>query len=171
MLLHYGRTLAGHSARGWAGLALAALAAAVALTAFLLWPQGAASAQTPETPTTEQQCSAGTAVPNPKRNSGLVADCVILLDAKETLAGSATLNWSAGLAMKQWDGIKVSGKRPRVKGINLVKSNLDGTVPAELGNLKRLEVLYLAGNELTGPSRGLWATWRISLIWTSARTC
>ena len=128
----------------------------LALTAFLLWPQGAASAQTPETPTTEQECSAGTAVPNPKRNSGLVADCVILLDARDTLAGSATLDWSANAAVKQWQGITVSGKRPRVKGINLARKRGDGiqkvngTVPAELGNLKRLERLYLTNNELTG---------------------
>ena len=38
-------------------------------------------------------------------NPGLVSDCNTLLAARDTLAGSATLNWSADLAIEDWDGV------------------------------------------------------------------
>ena len=40
-----------------------------------------------------ESCPTGTAVPLPADNPGLVEDCVVLLTAKDTLAGSAILNW------------------------------------------------------------------------------
>ena len=53
-----------------------------------------AAAQTP-TPL----CENGTAVPSPAANPGLVADCSALLTAKDTLRGTATLNWDADTAI------------------------------------------------------------------------
>ena len=52
-------------------------------------------------------CSNGTVVPNPSANSGLVTDCINLLAAKDTLRGTATLNWSEDTAISDWDGVSV----------------------------------------------------------------
>ena len=38
----------------------------------------------------------GTAVTDPGTNRGLVYDCEVLLGAKDTLRGTAGLDWSAG---------------------------------------------------------------------------
>ena len=85
-------------------------------------------AQTPS-PT----CS--TAISN---NPGLVSDCEVLLSLRDTLAGTATLNWSAAVAMDDWYGIALSGTPTRVTRIVLFTTNLSGTIPPELGNLTKL---------------------------------
>ena len=66
-----------------------------------------ALAQNGTTPT----CSTGTAVPDPTNNPGLVSDCEALLAARDTLAGDATLNWSADTPIADWDGITLEGRR------------------------------------------------------------
>ena len=40
-------------------------------------------------------CATGGAVADADNNPGLVSDCEALLASRDTLAGSATLNWSA----------------------------------------------------------------------------
>ena len=130
-------------------------------------------------PSTErQQCVDGAALAAHPDNPGLVADCALLLAAKDTLRGTATLNWSATTAITDWTGITVGtvdGAR-RVTLLNLERQGIDGTLPAalggltglselrlswrnqltgsippELGQLTRLAYLGLAGNHLTGP--------------------
>ena len=51
-----------------------------------------ASADVIDAPT----CSTGGAVPDAANNPGLVSDCESLLVGRDTLAGKATLDWSAG---------------------------------------------------------------------------
>ena len=51
------------------------------------------------------------AVPNPTANTELVEDCKSLLKAKDRLAGTATLNWSAARAMTNWEGVTVARAR------------------------------------------------------------
>ena len=104
-----------------------------------------AAAQTP-TPL----CENGTAVPSPAANPGLVADCSALLTAKDTLRGTATLNWDAGTAITAWDGITLAGTPQRVTKLQLTYDRLDGAIPPALGDLEKLEWLYLYGNRLTG---------------------
>ena len=104
-----------------------------------------AAAQTP-TPL----CENGTAVPSPAANPGLVADCSALLTAKDTLRGTATLNWDADTAITAWDGITLAGTPQRVTKLQLTYDRLDGAIPPELGDLEKLEWLYLYGNRLTG---------------------
>ena len=108
------------------------------------------------------ECSNGIAVPNPQANPGLVADCAVLLAARDTLAGTASLNWNVGHYIDDWGGITVSNSR--VVELNLgnhhdglwegcdptVSLCLTGTIPAELGNLTNLESLDLAFHALTG---------------------
>ena len=91
----------------------------------------------------------GKAVPNRAGNPRLVQDCFALLDAKDTLRGSAALNWSVDTAMADWDGVRTRGIG-RVTDIILVSKELTGTVPAELGSLSGLTHLDLSANSLTG---------------------
>ena len=118
------------------------IAALVTALAVVTVPASTALAQQP--------CDNGVAVPNPSANSGLVADCNTLLSLKDTLAGTATLNWSENTAIANWDGIAVSGSPQRVTELNLESHGLTGTIPTELGEVASLQKLRLSGNALTG---------------------
>ena len=99
-------------------------------------------------------CAHGAAVPNSADNPGLVSDCEALLGARDTLAGSGSLNWSATIPIGQWDGVTVSRTSQRVTALSLRERELTGKVPSELGSLSELEVLSILGNELTGAIPG-----------------
>ena len=101
-------------------------------------------------PPEDADCSFGIAVTDPDDNPGLVSDCEVLLAARDILAGSAGLNWSAGLPIEEWDGITVSDSHGRVVWLNLGFRNLNGKIPAELGNLEYLHTLDLTSNRLNG---------------------
>ena len=95
-------------------------------------------------------CAAGTALTNQAGNHGLASDCEALLSARDTLAGSGTLNWSASLSIGEWDGVFVDALSGRVTGVDLRAGGLDGQIPAELGSLEQLESLHLGENRLVG---------------------
>ena len=95
-------------------------------------------------------CSGGVAVPNPDNAHGLVKDCEALLWAKETLAGTGTLNWGEETAISSWDGVTVGGTPQRVTALRLPSKGLTGTLPARLGHLEKLSNLDLGSNQLTG---------------------
>ena len=82
---------------------------------------------------------------------GLASDCNTLLAARDMLAGSATLNWSAGADISSWDGVDLGGSPPRVTTLDLRERQLDGTIAPGLGSLTKLEILNLRSNQLTGP--------------------
>ena len=81
-------------------------------------------------------------------NPGLVTDCEALLAARDILAGSATLNWSASNPIGQWEGVTLAGSPLRVTELNPWR--LTGEIPAELGALANLQELRLNDNQLTG---------------------
>ena len=90
-------------------------------------------------PLIPDSCSNGIAVPNPHENTSLVSDCEALLDAKDTLRGTATLNWSVSASIiSQWDGITVGGTPRRVIWLQLNFNQLTGEIPPELGGLSNL---------------------------------
>ena len=95
-------------------------------------------------------CSAGNAVADAANNPGLVADCEVLRAARDTLAGTASLNWSPDTPITAWDGVTVGGTPQRVTGLALVQEQLSGSIPPELGSLPNLQSLLLSGNQLTG---------------------
>ena len=99
-------------------------------------------------------CQNGTAVPNPAANPGLVEDCVALLTAEVTLAGSAILNWDADIPVTEWEGITIGGAPKRVQRLELGGRGLTGRVPVELGDLSELRFLDLSGNYLAGAIPG-----------------
>ena len=134
--------LAGNALDGCLPPALAALADG----------DGAASALPPCAPSSPP-CENGVAVPNPAFNTGLVADCGILLAARDALTGGADqLNWSADLDIRRWLGVALSGGTARVSGLWLGSLGLAGTIPPELGGLSALRTLYLDWNGgLSGP--------------------
>ena len=95
-------------------------------------------------------CATGGAVPDAANNPGLVSDCDALLEARDTLAGSGSLNWSTGASIGQWVGVTVIGSPLRVTKLTLGRKGLAGEIPEELGNLTNLQCLDLSGNELSG---------------------
>ena len=97
------------------------------------------------------ECSAGVAVANAAGNPGLVSDCEALLAARDSLAGTGTLNWSGSTAIGSWDGVTLGGSPPQVTKLVLRDSQLAGTIPLELGSLATLVELDLGDNRLTGP--------------------
>ena len=85
-----------------------------------------------------------------RSNTGLVSDCEALLAARDTLRGTAALNWSPSTAIARWDGITLGGDPRRVTKVVLQRKGLSGQIPAEIGSLTMLGELWLYTNELTG---------------------
>ncbi len=127
-------------------IAPAVVVGTLVLLAATLVTIHSASAQSTETP----DCSTGTAVPDASNNPGLVSDCEALLASRDTLAGTATLNWSVDIAIGDWDGITVEGTPERVTKLILADKGLTGEIPQEIGSLTGLRVLNLFLNRLTG---------------------
>ena len=92
----------------------------------------------------------GGTVPDVENDPGLASDYEALLAARDTLAGSAELNWSARVPIEVWDGVKVGGNPRRVNRLELRESQLTGTIPSGLGSLVGLTHLNLRGNRLSG---------------------
>ena len=84
-------------------------------------------------------------------NSGLASDCEALLEARDALAGSGSLNWSESAPIAKWDGITLRGTPERVGWLDLRAKGLDGSIPPELGRLSNLTCLNLRTNDLSGP--------------------
>ena len=95
-------------------------------------------------------CATGRAVVDATDNPGLVSDCEALLASRDTLAGDATLDWSADTPIAGWDGITLGGTPERVTQLRLIRRGLTGALPSELGSLTNLRMLVLWGNLLTG---------------------
>ena len=108
-----------------------------------MWTQAASA--TPRI----SQCVLGEAVRD-RTNAGLIHDCEALLEARDALAGSVTINWSTDTRIWAWDGVTLDGDPLRVTKLVLREKDLDGTIPSALGKLSSLVELNLRSNELTG---------------------
>ena len=110
----------------------------------------------PAQPPATYACAVGSAVSNPSISWALVHDCEALLAAKDTLRGTAALDWSVDSAITGWEGVTVAGTPIRVTKLLLSNESLSGTIPPELGDLSELIHLNLSSNSLTGEiPRGL----------------
>ena len=112
----------------------------------------------PREPVDPEACSHGVAVSEPDDNPGLVHDCKVLLEMRDSLAGRAILNWSPNLSILEWEGVEVEGIRPLVSVLDLSDRGITGTIPPEMAQLTGLTRLLLASeyglptpNILTGP--------------------
>ena len=92
----------------------------------------------------------GLAVPNQGDNPGPMRDCMPLLALKDTLRGTATLNWSMEHPIGRWDGVIVSGTPSRITKLELPNGSLSGSILTGLWNLFELTHLDLSRNSLTG---------------------
>ena len=143
-----------------AGAVVAVVAAAGVVVAVVVLASGDSDASpfaTPAVVATAQgepgpavSCESGIAVTNPATKTELVADCESLLGLRDTIRGTARLNWTAGKAMTDWMGVTVSGTPQRVTALNLADLGLNGELSGLLGNLTGLTTLDLSGNVLTG---------------------
>ena len=88
-------------------------------------------------------------MPDPQNNLGLFSDCEVLLAARDKLAGDAELNWSADIAITDWEGVSIGGVSTRVIAVYLDSYGLTGKIPAELGSLTDLQYLELGHNHFT----------------------
>ena len=80
----------------------------------------------------------------------LGADLQRLLEMRDELAGTAALNWEEGVPAGKWKGVKLSEGDDSVVGLRLDWLEVNGRIPAELGNLANLESLRLDHNSLSG---------------------
>lgn len=103
------------------------------------------------TPEELSVCVTEGAVADADNNPGLVSDCEALLEARDVLAVSVTLNWSAGTPIGEWEGVTLRGTPARVRYLDLRDRGLGGSIPTELGRLSSLTYLNLRRNDLTGP--------------------
>ncbi len=108
------------------------------------------SETTTGTPATPSNCVSGGAVAD-ATNTGLISDCEALLEGRDTLAGTATLNWSEDTSIAQWEGLRLGGTPQRVTRLEIPGKGLDGMISSELGRLSMLTHLNLRSNDgLTG---------------------
>ncbi len=104
---------------------------------------------TPTPTATGQPVDCGSAVAD-RSNTGLVSDCEALLAARDTLRGTAALNWAPNTSIATWHGITLGGSPQRVTKVKLHRKGLNGRIAVEIGRLKMLQELWLYVNELTG---------------------
>ena len=89
----------------------------------------------------------------PTRITGLITDCNTLLGLKDEFRGTQSLNWDADLPMSDWSGVILSvvDYEQRVTALVFFSWDLNGRIPARLGNLDKLEELRLTITKLAGP--------------------
>ena len=118
-------------------------------------------------------CRTGGAVADAAGNRGLVDDCAALLELSARAGGSWYVNWSADLPLDDWYGVGLGGTPPRVRVLRLADGWLRDRdpralrwltelwllelsefglsyFPRELGQLRNLEELRLAGSHVGG---------------------
>ena len=155
------------TAKAIPAVALIALASVISLS-FLLTADSANAFETvshnnaPPQPNPQftAQCSNGIAVFDPANNPGLVADCAILLAARDAIIGDDgdddALDWSADIGIHRWLGVRIgrldvnSPYRVTQLGLWREEEGLTGTIPPELGNLSSLRILSILETSLTG---------------------
>ena len=117
--------------------------------------------------TEPSECVIGGAVTD-ATNTGLISDCETLLAVRDELTGTTStraLNWEDEFSIADWYGVVLSGTPQRVTELRLhgenanverglTEAKLNGTIPAELGALRELTLLYLHRNNLTGEVPG-----------------
>lgn len=97
--------------------------------------------------------------PFPAEGQGSVesdrAALVALYDATGGANWNDNTNWKTDAPLSEWHGVIPNRTTGRVGSLSLVRNNLTGEIPGELGNLTALGgSLSLFGNNLTGEIPG-----------------
>ena len=74
---------------------------------------------------------------------------IALYDASDGADWKINDGWLGDDALDKWVRV-TTDENGQVKGLDLSANQLSGEIPAELGNLSRLELLYISDNNLTG---------------------
>ena len=98
----------------------------------------------PAIPTAVPTETAPTGSPNPER-----AALTALYDATGGQDWKIDNGWLGDGALDKWLRV-ITDEDGRVTVLDLGSNQLSGEIPAELGNLSRLELLYMSDNDLTG---------------------
>ena len=109
----------------------------------------------PSQPEPVHECAGDTAVNLTLETGVLAQHCEALLAGKDTLRGTASLNWAKTVEIDSWNGISIAGEDDaipfkRVSKVELPNKSLNGSIPAEFGDLLWSTHLDLSGNSLTG---------------------
>ena len=96
--------------------------------------------------------------------TALHTDCNTLLNLKDDLRGTATLNWSDTLNMNSWTGVTIAGTPPRVTRLLLGYRGLTGSIPEGLKELSKLQRLGLNNNNLSAGPIPLWVNTHLTSL-------
>ena len=78
------------------------------------------------------------------------ATLVALYNATDGANWRHNANWLSTAPLSEWHGVEVDANG-RVLKIDLHQNGLSGSIPAEIGQLSNLTVLWLGNNQLSGP--------------------
>ena len=90
--------------------------------------------------------------PAARAQDGVAADkaaLTALYNATDGASWTTNTNWSSGEPLSSWHGV-TTASAGRVTALRLDANGLNGTLPAELGDLSELEQLDLQNNALSG---------------------
>ena len=97
-------------------------------------------------------------------------DRAVLTELYQTTGGpnwKNSPNWLSERPLDEWFGV-MADDQGRVMRLSLTSNNLEGSLPADLGNLSKLEALHLEGNRSkTARYRRNWAiyqNWRLCIL-------
>ena len=105
----------------------------------------------PETLTSAETAVVTAAAPAAARS--VAEDRAALVALYHATGGSSwtsNTHWLSDEALSRWYGV-ITDENGRVTELSLAENILRGEIPAELGSLTRLRLLYLQGNMLSGP--------------------
>ena len=86
------------------------------------------------------------------REGPAVPDTIVLMALYDSTNGegwTTNTNWGSTVPIEDWYGVNTDGNG-RVTYLDPVNNNLDGTMPASLGNLASLRIMNLRQNQLSG---------------------
>lgn len=83
-------------------------------------------------------------------NRSIIDESSLLAKKNHINSDILAKNWSQGTSFCTWIGVICSSRHPRVRGLDLSKMDLCGSIATEIGNLSFLTSLNIRSNNLSG---------------------